>query len=282
MTLTLGDIVNRAPPSPWTPGATIPWSEPGFSARMLSEHLSQAHDAASRRLPIIDQQVTWIHSAMLGNKTARVLDLGCGPGLYAERLARLGHSVRGIDFSPASIDYARAQAADELLACDYTLADLRAAEFGSGYDLAMLIYGEANVFTPDELVALLRKMRAALAPDGRLLLEVSTESGVRALGAQPPRWWSAERGLFGEQPHVGLFEAAWSEAHMASAERWFIIDARTSAVARYGSTTQAYRDEGYCALLVASGFGQVEIMPRFGAAEPHEGFQVVTAHASPR
>lgn len=281
MTLTLNDIVNRTPPAPWADGAKIPWNEPGFSARMLSEHLSQAHDAASRRLTIIDQHVDWIHAALLAGQTARVLDLGCGPGLYATRLARLGHTVQGIDFSPASIDYARAQAADESLACDFTLGDLRTADFGGGHDLAMFIFGEANVFTRDELVGLLRKMRAALKPDGRLLLEVSTEAGVRALGAQPQRWWSTERGLFGEQPHIGLFEAAWSESQKAAAERWFIIDTQTGAIARFGSTTQAYSDQVYRALLADCGFSQIEILPRFGAAEPHDGFQVVTARPLP-
>lgn len=33
-----------------------------------------------------------------GNPT-RILDLGCGPGLYTSRLARLGHCCVGIDFS---------------------------------------------------------------------------------------------------------------------------------------------------------------------------------------
>lgn len=38
----------------------IPWDEPAFSQRMLENHLSQDHDWASRRLTVIEQQVTWI------------------------------------------------------------------------------------------------------------------------------------------------------------------------------------------------------------------------------
>ncbi len=97
-------------PEPWAEGEKIPWSDPGFSQRMLNEHLSQAHDAASRRFEIIDQQVEWIHHQVLKGKPGRVLDLGCGPGLYTSRLAKLGHACTGIDFSPASIAYARQQA----------------------------------------------------------------------------------------------------------------------------------------------------------------------------
>ena len=49
--MNLIDIVNRPlNPAPWAEGEKIPWDEPEFSARMLHEHLSQKHDAASRRL----------------------------------------------------------------------------------------------------------------------------------------------------------------------------------------------------------------------------------------
>ena len=56
--MNLSDLVNRSlNPQPWVEGDHIPWDEPGFSARMLREHLSQEHNAASRRYEIIDQQV---------------------------------------------------------------------------------------------------------------------------------------------------------------------------------------------------------------------------------
>ena len=93
-------------PDPWT--GRLPWDDPGFSARMLREHLSQDHDAASRRAPVIDRHVAWIDDGVLGGVPSRVLDLCCGPGLYTLRLARRGHSCVGIDFAPAAVAHARA------------------------------------------------------------------------------------------------------------------------------------------------------------------------------
>ena len=105
---SLLDIINRIPePRPWTEGDNIPWDDPDFSERMLAEHLSQEHDLASRRSETIDQHVEWIFSSVLGSRPARLLDLACGPGLYAYRLARQGCEYVGIDFSPASIRHAR-------------------------------------------------------------------------------------------------------------------------------------------------------------------------------
>ena len=104
--MKLLDVVGRQRvPKPWAEGEKIPWDEPGFSGRMLNEHLSQEHDAASRRFEVIDRHCRWIHGCVLKRNPTRILDLGCGPGLYTSRLARLGHHCVGIDFSPASIAY---------------------------------------------------------------------------------------------------------------------------------------------------------------------------------
>ncbi len=112
---------------------------------MLKEHLSQEHDAASRRFEIIDGNVGWIHRQILAGKPSKILDLGCGPGLYCSRLAALGHRSWGVDFSPASIDFAKKDAEQKNQACQYTLGDIRQVDFGQGYDLVMLIFGEFNV-----------------------------------------------------------------------------------------------------------------------------------------
>src|SRR5262249_28809074 len=155
----------------------------------LREHLSQEHDAASRRRATIDGHVAWIHQALLGGQPRSVLDLGCGPGLYTSQLARLGHQCAGIDFSPASIAYARAEASEHNLACRYRLGDLRAADYGAGYGLAMLIFGELNVFPRPQAAAILARAHQALADDGLLLLEPHTFAAVQRIGERAPSWY---------------------------------------------------------------------------------------------
>src|SRR5437868_8256177 len=56
----------------------------------------------------------------LDGKTA--LDVGCGAGLLAEPLARLGAKVTGIDAAPQVIAVAREHAAAQELAIDYRAA----------------------------------------------------------------------------------------------------------------------------------------------------------------
>jgi SAM-dependent methyltransferase len=262
--MNLLDIVQRTPaPEPWAEGEKIPWNEPGFSARMLAEHLTQEHDAASRRAERIDEQVRWIHQHLLQGRPSRVLDLGCGPGLYTQRLAALGHSCVGIDFGPASIAHARAQASANGADCVYIEGDIRSTDFGpdGSYDLAMLIYGELNVFRRTDAIAILQKAWRALAPGGLLLLEPHTFEAVREEGQRPSTWYTSENGLFSERPHLALYEAIWHAAQAVTIHRYFIVDAETGAVTRYASSMCAYTSEGYRQLLADAGFGEPVCYP---------------------
>ena len=248
--MRLIDIVRRQrPPEPWAEGEKIPWDEPDFSRRMLGEHLSQAHDAASRRSEIIDSHVRWIHEQVLGKEPSRILDLGCGPGLYTSRLARLGHRCVGIDFSPASIAYAREQAEAEHLECTYNQQDIRTADYGEGYHLAMLLFGELNVFRPAEARTILEKAHASLVPGGSLLLEPHTFDVVREMGNKSPTWYSAEKGLFSDEAHLCLQEAFWDAEGSVAIQRYYILHAGTGEVARHSASVQAYTDDQYRTLL---------------------------------
>ena len=260
--MKLLELVHRWPvPEPWVEGEKIPWDEPEFSRRMLEEHLSQEHDAASRRFAVIDRQVAWIHHHLLAARPTRILDLGCGPGLYAGRLAALGHTCVGIDFAPAAIAYARKQAEAAGLPCHYQLEDVRQASYGQGYHLVMFLYGEINVFRREDAVAILHKAHAALEPGGLLLLEPHTYEVVERLGHAPREWYSAERGLWSARPHLCLQENFWDGALGVTTERYFVIDAETGEVTRHASSMQAYSREGYLDLLRECGFGQVRFYP---------------------
>jgi len=278
--MRISDIVNRElPPRPRAEGDKIPWSDAGFSRRMLTEHLSQAHDMASRRHEVIDRHVAWIHGTCLGGTRGRVLDLGCGPGLYAERLARLGHRCTGIDFSPASIAHARTQAGLARLDIEFLCADIRSADYGREFDLAMLVFGEFNMFSREDAMRLLGAMHHCLKPGGRLLLEVHDRDFVEQAGRKPPRWSAAPGGLFSERPHVLLEEHFWDAAGSTATTRYFVIDADTGSVERYAASTQAYGDDEYGQLLADAGFVDVRELPSLAGSEAgrHEGLFVVTA-----
>ncbi|MCZ6465189.1 MAG: class I SAM-dependent methyltransferase [Proteobacteria bacterium] len=259
--MKLSDIPARPAMEPWAEGDKIPWHDPAFSARMLREHLSQHHDAASRRSATIDRHVAWIHRELLGGAATRVLDLGCGPGLYTSRFAALGHSCVGIDFSPASIEHAVAEAAERGLDCEYLHRDLREGDFGAGFGLALLCNGELNAFRPREAAGILAAAARALELGGLLVLEPHTFEAVQEMGARPAVWYAVSSGLFSDAPHLCLRENRWDAEQHACVERYLIVDAESGEVTRCGATLQAYADEELRELVRGHGFDEVSRHP---------------------
>ena len=267
MTSNLLNLISRnLNPAPWSEGDNIPWNDPEFSERMLAEHLTQDHDLASRKEPSIDSHVEWIFSEVLGGRTARILDLGCGPGLYTSRLAVKGCDCVGIDFSPASIRHAKEVADSEALSCTYHAADVRDGQFGEGFDLAMMIYGQLNVFQRDRGLEILKNAYRAIKPGGSLVLEVQAKEQIREGGQSPPSWYSTPSGLFAETPHIVLQDNFWNEDVSASTNRFSIIDGATGGVRSYSVSNEAYTEGELINAIELAGFTDARWFPSLTGA----------------
>ena len=240
----------------WSRPYKIPWHDPDFSRRMLAEHLSQDHDLASRRTEFIDRQVEWIHHDLLKGCPAAILDLGCGPGLYSHRLTMRGHSCHGIDFGPASIDYANRHNPDQSR-CEFVLADIRRIAFGGPYDLAMVLFGEVNVFSPAEVRAILRKVHTSLTPSGTLIIEAHTPEVVESMGRSEPSEQSSQSGLFSDRPHLCRTESEWLPEQQVAIQTFHITEDGGAPAKKYHSTTKAWTNSELIALFTDAGFDEI-------------------------
>ncbi len=85
-----------------------------------------------------------------------LVDIGCGGGLIAEPMARLGFAVTGIDAGAATIDIARAHAAASGLAIDYRVADAETlARAGERFDAALALEIVEHVADREAFIAAL-------------------------------------------------------------------------------------------------------------------------------
>ncbi len=244
--------------------AKLPWHDPDFSRRMLKEHLSQAHDLASRRFETIERQVRWLHEVVLSGRRSAILDLGCGPGFYLQRLAALGHDCTGIDYGPASIAYAKERADRDRLGIRYTLEDVRTAKFGRNLDLIMMLWAEFNTFSPREARTLIERSAGALSAEGQLVLEVHPLDEIRRQGQQAAAQETHQAGLFGDSPHTCQRESSWNETLQTATTRFVVRDLASDAVTTYASSAQAYTNEEFVNMLTEGGFASVEERPSGG------------------
>ena len=136
---------------------------------MLEAHLNPDTDAASRRPEFIDRSVEWILSLPLP-ENACLLDIGCGPGLYAKRFAARGMHVTGIDFSARSIAYAKEHDTHS----EYIQRDYLTMDYEDAFDIVTLIYCDYGALIPKEREELLRRLYRALKPGGLFVFDVFT------------------------------------------------------------------------------------------------------------
>lgn len=261
-------------PTPWTNGGNLPWNEPEFSARMLREHLDQAHGAASRIESERLAQIDWLWAKLGLQPGCHVCDMTCGPGLYAVELARRGCTVTGIDFAPAAIHYARELAVQQQVAdrCRFIELDVRDVELGAEqFDAALFWYGQLAVFRKEEAQMLLARLARALKPGGRLAFELLNQDRVDKSSGQ---WWYTDNsGLWGAGPYLHLGERFWDDTAQMSMDRFHILHLETGKLDEVLLCDQTYSVATMTALLHEAGFSTVNSylnwdgVPIYDAAE---------------
>ncbi|CAB3748222.1 SAM-dependent methyltransferase [Burkholderia sp. MSh2] len=123
------------------------------------------------------------YAAEIGDARQRILDLGCGTGIFARRLAAAGHEVVAIDPAAAMIEYARRQPGAD--AVRWHACDLQGLPPDAQFD-AVVMTGHAFqcLLTDDDIDATLRGVRRVLADGGRFLFETRNPRGA------PWRTWT--------------------------------------------------------------------------------------------
>lgn len=152
------------------------WDNDHISKQMLEAHLNVDWDAASRKADTIYRSCEWIVSSMNLNKDHKVIDLGCGPGLYCSKFAEYGLKVTGIDYSRRSIEYAKQEATRKKLSINYIYQNYLNINYDEEYDLALMIYCDFGVLSDESRNVILTKIHNALKKDGYFIFDIWTTS----------------------------------------------------------------------------------------------------------
>lgn len=131
-----------------------------------------------------------------GAISGRVLDAGCGLGEHTILLAARGYDVLGIDYAPAAVEQARANAAARGVNARFEVADATRLPAEGAYD-AVLDSALFHIFGDDDRARYVASLHGALKPGGYLHLLALSDRG-RGFGPE-----------VGEGTVRGAFGAGW-------------------------------------------------------------------------
>jgi cyclopropane fatty-acyl-phospholipid synthase-like methyltransferase len=189
------------------------WNDPHISAQMLALHLDPLAEPASRPHEFVGRSVEWLVPALALAPGSKLLDLGCGPGLYANRIAERGIEVVGIDVSVRSLEHARAVAEQASLPATFRSADYLADDLGGPYDAAIMIYEDYCALSPDQRATLLGRVAATTRPGGRFLFDVTATARFLSFQDGVVSATNFMNGFWAPQPYQ-CTEETWTYADL--------------------------------------------------------------------
>ena len=250
---------------------------------MLKIHLDDSTHMASRSIEIINRHVDWLCDLLDGCDTppggARILDVGCGPGLYCHELARRGHTALGFDIAPAPLRYARETAAAQGLDCSFANADLEALDLAGfveegSLDAITFWFGEFQSFPPPVVRTFLPRLAALLRPGGIFVLEYQHWDSYPREDIQ--QWDACDSSPFLDAPQLWLQEYHWDEEQQAEINIHWIIEAATGDHRRYAQCSRAWRDEALADLFAEAGLSTPVFLPPITGCDDRFEFDMMT------
>ena len=233
------------------------WTDAHIANQMLAAHLDLTHDAATRNNDTVERTIDWIVSSAGSRKN--LLDLGCGPGIYASRLHDRGFKITGIDISQNSIAYAKDQAAKADKEIEYCVQDYVHKPIKGRYDVAICIYCDVGALVPDELELFLENVSLALEVGGLFIFDVFGAGlcNSRHVGQS----WTVHPlgGFWSDRPHVELSEDIHDQQKRTWGTRTVIIEEGIPAFKEYITWDLYYDEEMLRRILNRYGFVVDEI-----------------------
>ncbi|MCP4021269.1 MAG: methyltransferase domain-containing protein [Desulfobacteraceae bacterium] len=253
--LKVKDIINLPQkPELYQKGTAMMWTDSYISKQLLDVHLNPDLDLASRKKKTIDSTVEWILDKA-GKRKLKILDLGCGPGLYSQLLAKKGHQVTGVDFSKHSIKYAAKTAKADNLDIEYRQQNYLELDDQEKFDLVILIFTDFGVLTPDDRSRLLSNIHRALKPGGTFLFDVLNDKNIDQMMSEKS-WEISEKGFWRENPYLALSDSFYYPENKVVLYQHCVIDEDNCDVYRFW--THFFSHEDLSAILSKNRFEHIE------------------------
>jgi SAM-dependent methyltransferase len=147
------------------------------------QRFDEAYESHTAPWVIGEPQPAIVILEQTGLLRGRILDVGCGLGEHTILLTALDYDVRGIDYSPAAIEQARANAAAKGVDARFEVADAMNLPTDGGYD-TILDSALLHIFGDEgDRARYVASLHGAVKPGGHVHVLALSDAG-RGFGPQ--------------------------------------------------------------------------------------------------
>ncbi|WP_273333830.1 class I SAM-dependent methyltransferase [Dictyoglomus turgidum] len=108
----------------------------------------------------------------------KILDMACGYGRHANRLALYGHEVVGVDISEKFLKMAIEEAEKLNVNVRYVLKDIREIDFEEEFDVVISMFTSFGYYEDEDNLKILKNVAKALKRGGKFLLDLSNRDFI--------------------------------------------------------------------------------------------------------
>jgi SAM-dependent methyltransferase len=204
-----------------------------------------------------DAQAELVWGLLGLSEGSEVLDVPCGHGRIANRLAARGARVLGLDADPVFLERARADAAGRGVEVEYVKGDMRELPWTERFDAVVNWFTSFGYFDDEGNRAWLEAARRTLKPGGRLAIDVhSRDAYMRNRGSATPAAVTERDDDLLVDRHSFDVQSGRDET-----ERWIVRDGR---VRKTVYSVRFYTFTELRSLLLDVGFAAVEAVGHDG------------------
>jgi ubiquinone/menaquinone biosynthesis C-methylase UbiE len=192
-----------------------------FSTERVREFYAETYDTV---VPDWPGEIDFYRelAAEAGSRGQAVLEMACGTGRVALRLAQDGINVVGLDLSSAMLSVAQEKSIG-MANIRWVQNDMRSFDLGETFGLAIIPgHSFQNILTPEDQVATLKSIKRHLVPGGTLVVHLDHLS-VGWLGEL-----TGDQGAVFET--IGSFSHPKTGQHIRTSQAWSYEPATQTAI----------------------------------------------------
>jgi len=232
------------------------WNDEHISKSFFETQLDESHDMASRKPENRMKIVNYINEKIKPN--SKIIDLGCGPGLYSYELGKMGHNVLGVDFNIEAYNYAKKIKSIKNIV-EYQHCNYLKDTINGKYNVAMIIFCDISALIPEEQKLLLQKINELLDDDGILVFDTFGKSVMETKRNEKNWYLSQGNDFWSNEPYILMTECKIFKNENTIGTRYFLINQKNGKIKEFTMWDQYYDENSIRQFLFENSFETIEI-----------------------